>query len=248
MDYLAPTAAETTISIVVPAHNEAEAIAEFNRRLSEVRGKLAERSEVIYVNDGSLDATLAVLRRLRESDPTIAIVSLSRNFGKEIALTAGSDGRERFLFCRRKNFLRDGYTRRLCIGVAAAGLCGARNLFRVIYLLRRRDWRSCFCDLASLTRLLLREAYADSLWIREHGTRRASRSIRVWRGGKMGPGRIQGLTSPQRLPRPPRSPCITTEIAASQSANFLAPAAQGWGIRAPRDRKTAFRAGAVITS
>jgi len=79
------------ISIVVPAYNEAEGITEFNRRLSGVRSKLPERSEVIYVNDGSRDDTLAILRGLRERDPTIAIVNLSRNFGKEIALTAGLD-------------------------------------------------------------------------------------------------------------------------------------------------------------
>ena len=79
------------ISIVVPAYNEADGIGEFNRRLSDVRRKLPESSEVIYVNDGSRDDTLAILEQLRERDPTIAIVNLSRNFGKEIALTAGLD-------------------------------------------------------------------------------------------------------------------------------------------------------------
>src|SRR5712671_1778655 len=79
------------ISIVVPAYNEADGIAEFNRRLSDIRAKLWERSEVIYVNDGSRDDTFAILRLLRERDPTISIVNLSRNFGKEIALTAGLD-------------------------------------------------------------------------------------------------------------------------------------------------------------
>jgi glycosyltransferase involved in cell wall biosynthesis len=75
----------------VPAFNEASGIAEFNRRLWEVRGRLSEASEVVYVNDGSRDDTMAVLRALRERDPTITIVNLSRNFGKEIALTAGLD-------------------------------------------------------------------------------------------------------------------------------------------------------------
>jgi polyisoprenyl-phosphate glycosyltransferase len=83
--------APVLISIVVPAFNEADGISEFNRRLSEVRAKLREKSEVIYVNDGSRDHTLAILRLLRERDPTISIVNLSRNFGKEIALTAGLD-------------------------------------------------------------------------------------------------------------------------------------------------------------
>jgi glycosyltransferase involved in cell wall biosynthesis len=82
---------DSTISIVVPAYNEAEGIAEFNQRLSRVRAKLSRKSEVVYVNDGSRDRTLPVLLALRESDPTISIVNLSRNFGKEIALTAGLD-------------------------------------------------------------------------------------------------------------------------------------------------------------
>jgi polyisoprenyl-phosphate glycosyltransferase len=85
------TGGEATISIVVPAYNEAEGIAEFNMRLAQVRAKLSETSEVVYVNDGSSDGTYAILRRLREDDTAISIVNLSRNFGKEIALTAGLD-------------------------------------------------------------------------------------------------------------------------------------------------------------
>src|SRR4029077_11830055 len=79
------------ISIVVPAYNEDDVILEFNRRLSLVRQNLSLPSEVIFVNDGSTDNTLALLRGLKAADPTIGIVDLSRNFGKEIALTAGLD-------------------------------------------------------------------------------------------------------------------------------------------------------------
>ena len=82
---------EQIVSIVVPVYNEADGLVEFNRRLSAVRAALAQRSELVYVNDGSNDDTLAILRLLREQDPTISIVNLSRNFGKEIALTAGLD-------------------------------------------------------------------------------------------------------------------------------------------------------------
>ncbi|HUB11931.1 MAG TPA: glycosyltransferase family 2 protein [Acetobacteraceae bacterium] len=77
-------------SVVVPAFNEAEGIAAFHRRLAVVMPPLGTW-EVIYVNDGSTDATLAALRALRQADPHIAIVNLSRNFGKEIATTAGLD-------------------------------------------------------------------------------------------------------------------------------------------------------------
>jgi polyisoprenyl-phosphate glycosyltransferase len=79
------------ISIVVPAYNEDDVVLEFNRRLSLVRQELSLPSEVIFVNDGSTDNTLGLLRALKASDPTIGIVDLSRNFGKEIALTAGLD-------------------------------------------------------------------------------------------------------------------------------------------------------------
>lgn len=85
------TSRELTLSVVVPVYNEADVIAEFNKRLADVRAKLREISEVVSVNDGRKDNTLATLRLLREADPTIAIVNLSRNFGKEIALTAGLD-------------------------------------------------------------------------------------------------------------------------------------------------------------
>jgi polyisoprenyl-phosphate glycosyltransferase len=49
------------ISIVVPAYNEADGIAEFSRRLADVRAKLPERSEVVYVNDGSRDDTFTAV-------------------------------------------------------------------------------------------------------------------------------------------------------------------------------------------
>ena len=79
------------ISVVVPAYNEAEVIGEFHRRVSAVLDSLQFAAEVIYVNDGSTDNTLALLLELRASDPCVALIDLSRNFGKEIALTAGLD-------------------------------------------------------------------------------------------------------------------------------------------------------------
>ena len=77
-------------SVVVPVFNEAEGLAEFHRRLSAVMDGLGTW-EVVYVNDGSTDAGLAVLRGLHEADPRVAVLNLARNFGKEIALTAGLD-------------------------------------------------------------------------------------------------------------------------------------------------------------
>ncbi|MBI3561221.1 MAG: glycosyltransferase family 2 protein [Gammaproteobacteria bacterium] len=77
------------LSIVIPAYNEQEVLPEFHKRLSTVLDTLELPSEIIYVNDGSSDQTLQVLETLYQTDPRMAIVDLSRNFGKEIALTAG---------------------------------------------------------------------------------------------------------------------------------------------------------------
>lgn len=79
------------LSVVVPAYNEQPVLPEFHARLSRVLDVLQCQAEIVYVNDGSRDDTLQVMRLLRAQDPRVAIVDLSRNFGKEIALTAGLD-------------------------------------------------------------------------------------------------------------------------------------------------------------
>jgi glycosyltransferase involved in cell wall biosynthesis len=79
-----------TFSIVVPVFDEAEVVVEFHRRLASVMDVLGSW-EVIYVNDGSRDASLRLLEALHGAEPRVAIVNLSRNFGKEIATTAGLD-------------------------------------------------------------------------------------------------------------------------------------------------------------
>jgi glycosyltransferase involved in cell wall biosynthesis len=82
-------AGHSLLSIIVPAFNEQEALPAFHARLSAVLESLEMESEIIYVNDGSRDGTLGILRNLRENDSRVAILDLSRNFGKEIAMTAG---------------------------------------------------------------------------------------------------------------------------------------------------------------
>ncbi len=78
-----------TLSIVVPAYNEEEVLPEFHKRLTEVLENLSVPVEILYVNDGSSDETLKVINGFH--DPRVAVIDLSRNFGKEIALTAGLD-------------------------------------------------------------------------------------------------------------------------------------------------------------
>ena len=78
------------ISIVVPLYNESEGIEDFHRRhLLPELAKLSETFEVIYVDDGSQDSTLDTITGFSKYDERIRVTSLSRNFGKEIATTAG---------------------------------------------------------------------------------------------------------------------------------------------------------------
>jgi len=78
------------LCVVAPVYNEAECLREFQRRLAAAMDALGEW-RVVYVDDGSVDGSPALLQEMRRHDPRIAIVRLSRNFGKEIATTAGLD-------------------------------------------------------------------------------------------------------------------------------------------------------------
>lgn len=80
-----------SLSVVVPAYNEQEVLPEFHRRTSAVLQGMGLPYEIVYVNDGSRDGTLAVLNALSAADEHVTVVDLSRNFGKEIAMTAGFD-------------------------------------------------------------------------------------------------------------------------------------------------------------
>lgn len=79
------------ISVVVPCYNEEPVIRETHRRLVEVLGGLGPGSEfeLVYVDDGSRDATPLILRELSLDDARVRAVRLSRNFGHQIAVTAG---------------------------------------------------------------------------------------------------------------------------------------------------------------
>jgi len=77
------------ISIVVPAFNEEDVLPEFHPSITRVLSGQPFDFEIIYINDGSSDNTLAIIKELRQSDNQVTLIDLSRNFGKEIALTAG---------------------------------------------------------------------------------------------------------------------------------------------------------------
>ncbi len=80
------------LTIVVAAHNEAGALPALHPRIAAVLRHLDEmESRVLYVDDGSTDGTWEILQGMARSDRTVALLRLSRNFGKELALTAGLD-------------------------------------------------------------------------------------------------------------------------------------------------------------
>ena len=80
------------ISLLIPCYNEEKTLPMLYPELTKLMEKNNQYEwEVMFVNDGSLDGTMDELRRLREKDPRINYVDLSRNFGKEIAMLAGFD-------------------------------------------------------------------------------------------------------------------------------------------------------------
>jgi len=79
------------LSIIVPCYNEQEVIKETNRRLNSIIPMIAMDIEIIYVNDGSYDNTPTMLRELADEAKNVKVINFSRNFGHQMAITAGMD-------------------------------------------------------------------------------------------------------------------------------------------------------------
>lgn len=78
------------ISIIVPVYNERAGLAMFHQELTAVLATMPEHTyEIVYCNDGSTDGSADIIRTLHKNDPRVRLLSLSRNFGKEITTTAG---------------------------------------------------------------------------------------------------------------------------------------------------------------
>jgi dolichol-phosphate mannosyltransferase len=80
-----------TYSIVIPLHNEQESLEELQRRLAAVLSRLDGDAEVLLIDDGSSDATYPLMLELHRRDPRFKTVQLARNFGHQLAITAGID-------------------------------------------------------------------------------------------------------------------------------------------------------------
>ena len=80
------------ITILVPAYNEEESLNALYERISKIMNEMSNYEfELLFVNDGSRDNTLKIIKGLRQKDERICYVDFSRNFGKEIAMIAGLD-------------------------------------------------------------------------------------------------------------------------------------------------------------
>jgi dolichol-phosphate mannosyltransferase len=77
------------LSVIVPCFNEEEVIEHTNERLAKALGAITPDFEIIYVDDGSRDRTAELLHRIQASSPQVKVIRLSRNFGHQIAVTAG---------------------------------------------------------------------------------------------------------------------------------------------------------------
>ena len=81
------------LSVIVPCYNEEESLPFFYQRIQQVAAKLKEKHqlemECLFVDDGSKDKTLTLLRQYSQENPMMKYISFSRNFGKEAAIYAG---------------------------------------------------------------------------------------------------------------------------------------------------------------
>ncbi len=79
------------ISIIIPIYNEQQTIPELHRRLTEAMKRTGEQYEIIFTNDGSRDESYDVLRAIARHDSRVRVIDLARNFGHQIANSAGLD-------------------------------------------------------------------------------------------------------------------------------------------------------------
>lgn len=79
------------LTVVVPCANEQEVLLETHRRLSDVLGQMPLPYEIVYVDDGSTDSTPDLLRQIQRSDARVRVIGLARNFGHQVAVSAGME-------------------------------------------------------------------------------------------------------------------------------------------------------------
>ncbi|MGM0625693.1 MAG: glycosyltransferase family 2 protein, partial [Bacteroidota bacterium] len=80
---------KTNISLVLPVYNEAANLPECYNKLEEVLKEISPCYELIFVNDGSTDSSLEIIKAFARHNPAVKFIDLSRNFGQQVAISAG---------------------------------------------------------------------------------------------------------------------------------------------------------------
>ena len=89
MASVSPTSSKKRITVVSPVYNESDTLPDFYKRVSGVMNAADVSWRMLFVDDGSTDDSLSVIRKLREQDDSVGYIALSRNFGHQAAITAG---------------------------------------------------------------------------------------------------------------------------------------------------------------
>jgi len=141
-------------SFVVPVHNEAEGLEAFYAQLRDAADALAEPYEIIFVNDGSTDGSLDIIRGLQAEDDRIKYIDLSRNFGHQEALTAGYD------FARGAAVITLDADGQHPTEVIAELVRRWRQGYEVVYTVKKAD-----PNVSTLRRLAVRWVYRLIRWL-----------------------------------------------------------------------------------
>ena len=186
------------LSVVVPCYNEEENVSFFYEELMKVQDFFSEREvelEVLYVDDGSRDNTVAEVKKLREKDGRVHLVSFSRNFVKEAAMFAGLENAQGdyvvimdvdlqdppSLLPEMYGYLQEGYDSVATRRVSRKGEPPVRSFFaRMFYRLMKKISRTEIMDGARDYRLMTRQMVDAILSMQEYN--RFTKGIFGWVG------------------------------------------------------------------
>lgn len=188
----------SVLSVVVPCYNEEESVADFYAELMKNEAFFQEKElevEILYIDDGSRDNTAAEVKKLRERDERVRLISFSRNFGKEAGMYAGLEkSRGDYvvlmdvdlqdppsLLPEMYSYIEQGYDSVATRRVSRKGEPPIRSLFaRLFYRLMKRISRTEIMDGARDYRLMTRQMVDAILQMREYN--RFTKGIYGWVG------------------------------------------------------------------
>lgn len=186
------------LSVIVPCYNEEETVADFYAELIKNKPFFAEKDldyEILYVDDGSKDGTVAEIRKLHEADEHVHMISFSRNFGKEAAMYAGFEHAKGdyvvtmdvdlqdppSLLPEMFSYIEKGYDSVATRRVSRKGEPPVRSFFaRAFYRLMHKISKTEIVDGARDYRLMTRQMVDAILSIKEYN--RFTKGIYGWVG------------------------------------------------------------------